>query len=52
MLAVIDKSQIGAVYARSISKLVKPEWHRPWKLMRVIAGHKGWVRCIDIDPSN
>jgi len=31
---------------------VKPEWHRPWKLMRVIAGHKGWVRCIAMDPGN
>jgi WD40 repeat protein len=34
------------------NKLVTPEWHAPWKLYRVISGHNGWVRCIDIDPSN
>ncbi|KAJ3325460.1 hypothetical protein HDV06_004319 [Boothiomyces sp. JEL0866] len=33
-------------------KMPKPDWHPPWKLMRVISGHTGWVRCIDIDPSN
>ena len=30
----------------------KPEWHAPWKLMRVISGHLGWVRCIAVDPTN
>lgn len=25
---------------------------KKWKLYRTIAGHTGWVRCIDIDPSN
>ena len=30
----------------------KPSWHPPWKLMRVISGHLGWVRCIAVDPSN
>jgi len=34
------------------NKLVTPEWHAPWKLYRVISGHNGWVRCIDIDPTN
>lgn len=29
-----------------------PEWHAPWKLMRVISGHTGWVRCIDVDVTN
>ncbi len=33
-------------------KQKQPEWHAPWKLKRVIAGHQGWVRCIAIDPSN
>ncbi|KAJ3271586.1 pre-mRNA-splicing factor prp46 [Terramyces sp. JEL0728] len=33
-------------------KMPKPDWHPPWKLMRVISGHTGWVRCIDIDSSN
>jgi pleiotropic regulator 1 len=31
---------------------VRPEWHAPWKLMRVIAGHGGWVRCASVDVSN
>lgn len=30
----------------------RPVWHRPWKLTRVISGHSGWVRCIDVDPTN
>jgi len=31
---------------------LKPDWHAPWKLMRVISGHLGWVRCLAVDPSN
>jgi len=31
---------------------VKPEWHAPWKMMRVISGHLGWVRAIAVDPTN
>lgn len=23
-----------------------------WKLYRVISGHNGWIRCVDIDPTN
>jgi pleiotropic regulator 1 len=34
------------------NKLVAPEYHAPWKLYRVISGHTGWVRCIDVDPTN
>ncbi|CEM33309.1 unnamed protein product [Vitrella brassicaformis CCMP3155] len=30
----------------------KPVWHPPWKLMRVISGHQGWVRCLAVDPRN
>ena len=33
-------------------KVPVPEWHAPWKLMRVQAGHLGWVRCIAMDVSN
>lgn len=31
---------------------VRPEWHAPWKLMRVISAHAGWVRTIAVDHSN
>lgn len=30
----------------------KPEWHAPWKLMRVISGHLGWVRSVCVEPNN
>lgn len=30
----------------------KMQWRRPWKLHRVIQGHTGWVRSVDVDPSN
>ena len=30
----------------------KMQWRRPWKLHRVIQGHSGWVRSVDVDPSN
>ena len=29
-----------------------PVWHPPWKLMRVISGHLGWVRSIAFSPDN
>ena len=33
-------------------QLPKPEWHPPWKLMRVISGHLGWVRSLAVEPGN
>ena len=30
----------------------RPSWHAPWKLSRVISGHGGWVRCLDMEPGN
>lgn len=30
----------------------KPQWHAPWKLMRVISGHLGWVRALTVEPGN
>ncbi|KAH3757143.1 Pleiotropic regulator 1 [Pelomyxa schiedti] len=35
-----------------LSDIGKPEWHPPWKLYRVIAGHLGWVRSVCVDPAN
>eukprot|EP00467_Chlorarachnion_reptans_P004982 CAMPEP_0114517632 /NCGR_PEP_ID=MMETSP0109-20121206/17999_1 /TAXON_ID=29199 /ORGANISM="Chlorarachnion reptans, Strain CCCM449" /LENGTH=493 /DNA_ID=CAMNT_0001698169 /DNA_START=217 /DNA_END=1698 /DNA_ORIENTATION=+ len=37
--------------ARS-KRMKKPVWHAPWKLMRVISGHLGWVRAVAVDPTN
>lgn len=31
---------------------VEAKPHRKWKLYRVISGHTGWVRCVDVDPTN
>jgi hypothetical protein len=35
-----------------MKKLVKPDWHTLWKLMRITSGYKGWVTTLAIDPSN
>ncbi|CCG82244.1 putative MRNA splicing protein [Taphrina deformans PYCC 5710] len=37
---------------RAAMQQVRPEWHAPWKLMRVISGHLGWVRAMAIEPNN
>ena len=34
------------------SYMPKPVWHAPWKLMRVISGHLGWVRSVTVEPGN
>lgn len=36
----------------AMDKIIKPEWHPPWKLYRMISGHTGWVHCLTVDPSN
>lgn len=37
---------------RKKASLPKPKFHMKWKLYRVLQGHMGWVRCVDVDPSN
>ena len=37
---------------RGLLAMPKPQWHAPWKLYRVISGHLGWVRCVDVEPGN
>ena len=37
---------------RAPPKIPEPKWHAPWKLMRVISGHLGWVRAIAVEPGN
>lgn len=52
-LALFNTQSNSLVAQKKNSLLMpKPQWHPPWKLYRVISGHLGWVRCIDIDPSN
>ncbi|KAL0936659.1 putative WD domain-containing protein [Colletotrichum truncatum] len=36
----------------SATQTGQPEWHPPWKLMRVISGHLGWVRSLAVEPGN
>jgi pleiotropic regulator 1 len=31
---------------------IKPEWHAPWKLQKVLSGHFGWVRALAMEPGN
>lgn len=34
------------------TKTIKPAYHAPWKLVRVISGHLGWVRSVAVEPGN
>lgn len=43
--ALIRKKELAAREA-------KPQYHPDWKLMRVISGHLGWVRCAAVEPHN
>ena len=48
---VLSKGTQQLVPRKALQSL-RPKWHPPCKLMRVISGHLGWVRCITVDPSN
>merc|ERR1719247_1838560 len=48
-----DPETTVQVSLRSVRpEIPKPVWHPPWKLMRVLSGHEGWVRTLAVDPSN
>lgn len=49
---LVEATRLGTVKASSIRKLIKPTWHPPYKLYRVIAGHQGWVRAVAVSPCN
>ena len=52
-MAPIDPSSALVLQHRPKSQTKpKPVWHAPWKLFRVISGHNGWVRCVDVDVTN
>ncbi|KAF9972126.1 pre-mRNA-splicing factor prp46 [Actinomortierella ambigua] len=42
----------SSLVRRPVARAIKPEWHAPWKLMRVISGHQGWVRSLAVEPGN
>jgi pleiotropic regulator 1 len=42
----------SALVRKDTVRQLKPEWHAPWKLMRVISGHLGWVRSVAVEPGN
>ncbi|GMM37512.1 mRNA splicing protein [Saccharomycopsis crataegensis] len=56
-----EKKTLG-ISAKSLSEKIierhksqqrdEPEYHPSWKLMRVIAGHTGWVRSLCVEPDN
>lgn len=48
----VKKSFTAVTSRRKAIEPVKPKWHAPWKIAKVIAGHVGWVRCVSVDPSN
>eukprot|EP00035_Acanthoeca_spectabilis_P022247 m.442752 g.442752 ORF g.442752 m.442752 type:complete len:454 (+) comp18850_c0_seq1:64-1425(+) len=51
-LALVKQAAADRALAVKAPTMPKPKFHPQWKLMRVIAGHLGWVRCVTVDPSN
>ncbi|KAJ3501324.1 hypothetical protein NLJ89_g9386 [Agrocybe chaxingu] len=41
-----------ALALHKTTRTVKPTYHPPWKLVRVISGHLGWVRSVAVEPGN
>ena len=44
--------QSSSLIRRQAHEQLRPEWHAPWKLTRVISGHLGWVRALAVEPGN
>ena len=47
-----NPSASSSLIRRDAFRPPKPQWQAPWKLMRVISGHLGWVRALTVDPDN
>lgn len=47
-----EDNTVRSLLPSKATLLAKPTWHAPWKLYRVISGHTGWVRCVDVEPNN
>jgi pleiotropic regulator 1 len=41
-----------ALTLHKTTRTIKPTYHAPWKLARVISGHLGWVRSVAVEPGN
>lgn len=41
-----------ALTLHKTTRTIKPTFHAPWKLTRVISGHLGWVRSVAVEPGN
>ena len=41
-----------ALQLHKTTRTIKPTCHPPWKLVRVISGHLGWVRSVAVEPGN
>src|ERR1700722_5846297 len=41
-----------ALQLHKTTRTIKPTYHPPWKLARVISGHLGWVRSVAVEPGN
>lgn len=46
------KAAGGIVHEEAIAAVTAVKEHQPWELSKVMLDHKGWVRCIAVDPSN
>ncbi|ELT96058.1 hypothetical protein CAPTEDRAFT_223827 [Capitella teleta] len=49
---IVSISDHKMLVPKKAATMPKPSWHAPWKLYRVISGHHGWVRCVDVEPGN
>ncbi|KAF4565425.1 pre-mRNA-splicing factor prp46 [Pleurotus pulmonarius] len=48
-----SSSQLSqALTLHKTTRTIKPTYHPPWKLTRVISGHLGWVRSVAVEPGN
>ncbi|KAF8628774.1 hypothetical protein AX15_003730 [Amanita polypyramis BW_CC] len=65
LIATIDKTPVPqpstfashtklsqALTLHKTTRTIKPTYHPPWKLTRVISGHLGWVRSVAVEPGN
>jgi pleiotropic regulator 1 len=47
-----DAKLSDALTLHKTTRTVKPTYHAPWTLVRVISGHLGWVRSVAVEPGN